>query len=38
MLMCFYKYKTLKHHVYDKNNCCSNQIIIYKVPLLLRGR
>jgi hypothetical protein len=38
MLINMFKYKH-KHHVYDKDNCCSNnQIIVYKVPLLLRGR
>jgi hypothetical protein len=35
----FLNIKHSKHHVYDKDNCCSNnQIIVYKVPLLLRGK
>jgi hypothetical protein len=34
----FFNYKHSKHHVYDKDNYSNNQIIVYKVPLLLRVR
>jgi hypothetical protein len=37
MLKCFTSIKHSKHHVYDKNNCCSKIIIIYKV-LPFKGR